>query len=109
MVCGDPATVVDDPFTFCDRCEAGLIASLSDSVSPNTEFAAGSASPLPPREPAAINSQLDASVDLPGLDRSAIGTGSRSTPGEKDCACFPDRRNATALRIDATSEIHPAS
>jgi len=53
-------------------------------------------------KPSASILQLDGSIDLAGLDRSTTGTGSRSTPGEKDCASnFDAEMSALEAEVSA--------
>jgi len=112
------------PFLFSSETSPDVKSPAADLLAPSPA-AAGASNTVSPgdflgslpdngeSEPAVMSawspgdslSQLDGSIDLAGLDRSTTGTGSRSTPGEKDCASiFDAEMSALEAEVSALEE-----
>lgn len=89
-VCGAEGCIaLDDMIWLCVPCAEILEEEFRKSgfASSSEGASAPVSSPTPPvSETGAINSRLDKSDDFNGLSCPMTGTGSRSTPVEKDCA-----------------------
>ena len=90
-VCGAEGCIaLDDMIWLCIPCAEILEEEFRKSELVSLSSKGGASAPVsmptPAQETGAAVSQLDMSDDFNGLSRSATGTGSRSTPVEKDCA-----------------------